>query len=68
MREPEETNTYPELPELFDAQIAQDRFNFSRSMVYQLLQNPACGVVQIGRRKFFHRDSFLKWLEDQKIA
>lgn len=58
----------PELPEIFDAQTAEDHFHLSRSMVYQLLSNPNCGVIRIGRRKFFHRDSFLKWLEDQKIS
>ena len=61
------SSTYPELPELFDAQTAQDRFHLSRTMTYQLLNNPCCGIVQIGRRKFFHRDRFLKWLDEQTL-
>lgn len=67
MSEAAETSTYPELPELFDAQTAQDRFHMSRTMTYQLLNNPACGIVRIGRRKFFHRDRFLKWLDAQAL-
>ena len=68
MVEAEKTRNYPDLPELIDAKTVQDRFHMSRVMVYNLINNPACGIVQIGRRKFFHRDRFLKWLEDQTTA
>lgn len=57
-----------ELPEIFDANTALSYFGFSRPMVYQLLNTPATGSIQIGRRKYFHRDSFLKWLEAQRIS
>ena len=60
-----ETNDYRDIPELFDAKFAQKRFGFSRCMVYELLNKQACGIVSIGRRKFFHRDTFLHWLKEQ---
>ena len=66
MEEKEELQ-YPHLPELFSAKVAQDRFGLSRSMCYELLSNPACGVVRIGARKFFLRDRFLKWLDEQTL-
>lgn len=41
------------------------KMGFGRSMVYQLLNRADLPVVQIGRRKFMHREMFRKWLEEQ---
>lgn len=57
-----------ELPEIFDVKLAMGRFGFSRTRAYELLNTPATGSIQIGRRKYFHRDSFLRWLESQRIS
>jgi len=37
----------------------------TRSMAYQLLNRTDLPVVQIGTRKFMHRDLFLDWLRKQ---
>lgn len=50
---------------LWNFEEAQKHTGFSRQMIYQLLNRSDCGVVRIGRRKFFHRETFLKWLKDQ---
>lgn len=57
-----------ELSELLDVHDLQNHFPFSRTMAYSCLNNPACGVICIGRRKFIHRDTFLRWLESQRIS
>ena len=58
-----ETNN---LPTLLDAKTLQQAFPFSRTRVYELLNMIDAGfVVQIGRRKYVHRDNFLKWLDEQ---
>ena len=59
--------TTGELPELVNAKTIQERFGFSRSFVYQLLNCPDAGAVQIGKRKFFLRDRFLEWLSQQGV-
>ena len=38
---------------------------FTRSMAYQLLNRTDMPVVQIGTRKFMHRELFLDWLQQQ---
>ena len=50
--------------ELLNATDLQ-KMGFGRSMVYQLLNRTDLPVVQIGRRKFMHREMFCKWLEEQ---
>lgn len=52
------------LPELLSAKDAQN-MGLSRPMVYQLLNKDGVPVIQIGRRKFFLRDKFLLWLDNQ---
>lgn len=52
------------LPELLSAKDAE-KMGLSRPMVYLLLNRKDVPVIQIGRRKFFHRDMFLQWLSDQ---
>ena len=52
------------LRELFSAKEAMQEFGFSRAMTYALLNRKDTGVVRIGARKFFHRDTFLNWLEN----
>lgn len=52
-------------PELMSAKYVEQNFGLSKSMVYRLLNRHDCGIVRIGGRKFFHRDTFLKWLADQ---
>ena len=51
-------------PELLSAKDAE-KMGLSRPMVYKLLSRKDVPVIQIGRRKFFHRDKFLQWLDDQ---
>ena len=50
---------------LISATKAQELFGFSRPMVYNLLNRSDCGVVVIGRRKFFMKDKLMAWLEKQ---
>ena len=56
------TNT---LPAVFGAKEAMQEFGFSRAMTYNLLNRKDVGVVCIGGRKFFHRDTFLAWLQKE---
>ena len=49
---------------LLDA-VSLQAFGLSRAMAYQLLNRQDLPVVAIGRRKFMHRELFLKWLERQ---
>lgn len=48
---------------------ANDLMNIglNRPMVYQLLNRTDLPVIQIGGRKFMHRELFLKWLESQAM-
>ena len=41
------------------------RMGVARSMAYQLLNRADMPVVQIGTRKFMHRELFLDWLQSQ---
>lgn len=50
--------------ELLSASDLQD-MGMGRSMVYQLLNRTDLPVVQIGKRKFMHKEKFLEWLEKQ---
>ena len=52
-------------PDLMSAEYVQKNIGLSKQMTYTLLNRQDCGVVHIGRRKFFHRDTFLQWLKDQ---
>ena len=52
-------------PVMLTAKDAQALTGFSEPMIYRLLNQNGTGAVRIGRRKFFHRDHFLKWLEQQ---
>lgn len=56
-----------ELPYLIGADDAMTFFGFSRPMVYNLLNDPECGVCVIGKRKFFIRDRFLEWIEKNTL-
>ena len=44
-------------------ELQQD--GFSRSMSYKLLNRADLPIVQIGNRRYIHRELFQKWLEDQ---
>ncbi len=57
-----------ETPILISATKAQELFGFSRPMVYNLLNRNDCGVVTIGRRKFFMKDKLMAWLEKQSSS
>lgn len=46
-------------------ELQQD--GFSRSMAYQLLNREDLPTVQIGNRRFIHRELFQEWLRDQAI-
>ena len=59
---------YENHPDLMSAEYVQKHIGLSKQMTYMLLNRQDCGVVHIGRRKFFHRDTFLKWLADQAAA
>jgi len=48
--------------------VSLQAFGFSRAMVYQLLNRQDLPVVVIGKRRFMHRELFLKWLEEQATA
>ena len=50
--------------ELLSASDLQE-MGMGRSMVYQLLNRADLPVVQIGKRKFMHREKFLEWLAGQ---
>jgi hypothetical protein len=39
------------------------KMGLTRSMSYQLLNRDDMPVVQIGTRKFMHREQFLDWLQ-----
>lgn len=41
------------------------KMGFTRSMSYQLLNRDDMPVIQIGTRKFMHRELFLDWLRLQ---
>ena len=55
-------------PDIMSARYVEEKFGMSKRMVYALLNRQDCGAIQIGARKFFHRDTFLKWLADQAQA
>lgn len=38
---------------------------FSRTKAYQLLNNPQMPLVQIGKRKYLHRELFEAWIKEQ---
>ena len=57
-----ENNTFPVC---LSAKDAQRMTGWSRSMTYSLLRNTEAGAFQVGKRRFFHRDKLLKWLEEQ---
>lgn len=61
------TQNMNDLPYLIGANDAMHLFGFSRPMVYQMLNNPECGVCIIGRRKFFVRDKLLEWIEKNTL-
>lgn len=44
-------------------ELQQD--GFSRSMAYQFLRREDLPIVQIGNRRYIHRELFQKWLEEQ---
>ncbi|MGI6635107.1 MAG: helix-turn-helix transcriptional regulator [Christensenellales bacterium] len=52
-------------PLLLSAQDMMKLTKLGRSMVYRLLNDSSFPVIQIGRRKFMHRDRFLQRLEEQ---
>lgn len=52
---------------LLDAHDLQTFYNFSRSMSYDLLNNPSCPVVQIGKRRFMITQEFEAWLRTQAV-
>lgn len=53
-----------ELPELL-SERDRTAFGIARTMWYELLNRDDMPIVQIGGRKFIHRDLFRKWLEEQ---
>lgn len=46
-------------------ELQQD--GFSRSMAYSLLNRKDLPTVQIGNRRFIHRELFQEWLRNQAI-
>lgn len=46
-------------------ELQQD--GFSRSMAYQLLNRKDLPTVQIGSRRFIHRELFQEWLRNQAV-
>lgn len=50
---------------LITAREMQEEMGFSRSMAYQLLSRNDLPVVNVGGRKFLHRELFARWLEKQ---
>lgn len=61
----ENTNQHPDM---MSANYVREHWGMSKRMVYMLLNRADCGVIKIGSRKFFHRDTFLRWLADQAAA
>lgn len=53
------------LPELLDSDGIRAVTGCTRGMSYKLLNRPDTGVVQIGRRKYLHRETFMAWLATQ---
>lgn len=41
---------------------------FSRQMAYQLLNRADVPTIQIGNRKFVHRELFQEWLRNQAMT
>ncbi len=41
---------------------------FSRQMAYQLLNREDVPTIQIGKRKFVHRELFQEWLRSQAMT
>lgn len=50
---------------VWSAKQAQLATGFSEGMIYQLLNRNDTGAFSIGRRRFFHREKFLAWLDEQ---
>jgi len=50
---------------VWTAKQAQIATGFSEGMIYQLLNRKDTGAFSIGRRRFFNRDMFLAWIDEQ---
>lgn len=57
-----EKNMTPEMLTAADLQ----KFGFTRSMAYALLNRADIPVITIGSRKFIRREKFMEWIETQE--
>ena len=63
----ERATDYSKIPLVMDAKDLQN-LGFSRSMVYNILNQSDFPVIVIGGRKLVHRDRFFEWLDQQTEA
>lgn len=54
--------------ELLSAQDVEDITGLSRASVYNLMDRSDMPVVQLGNRKFMHKELFIEWLREQAQA
>ena len=64
----DEKSTAKRRKELLSAQDVADITGLSRASVYNLLNRSDMPVVQIGTRKFMHKELFIEWIREQAQA
>ncbi|EJW17598.1 helix-turn-helix domain-containing protein [Paenibacillus alvei] len=62
MTQTSENSTLESLPEVLTPEHVKVYLDIGRDNAYELFNSNAFHVVKVGRRKFVHKDVFVKWL------